>query len=71
MKQDKAFFIHRHVVNLLIVYQLDTFSRDVNTKFVPGNCLFGVIKLTKNILIIMDIVVMVLDFMLVLNLNRE
>ena len=71
LKQDKAFFIHRHVVNLLIVYQLDTFSRDVNTKFVPRNCLFGVIKLTKNILIIMDIVVMVLDFMLVLNLNRE
>ena len=48
LKQDKEAFTHRNVVNLVIVPELDTFSRDLNTKFSLGNCLFGAVNLTKN-----------------------
>ena len=41
-------FIHGNVVNLYISYELDTWSRDLNTDFTLGNCLFGAVKLTKN-----------------------
>ena len=36
-------------MNLFIVYQLDTCSRDLNMNFALGDCLFGAIKLTNNI----------------------
>ena len=49
MKQDKATFIHRNMVNLLIVYELDPCSRDLNTKLTLSDCLFGAVKLTKNV----------------------
>ena len=48
LKQDKASFIHRNMVNLLIVYELDTCSRGLNTKFTLSDCLFRAVKLTKN-----------------------
>ena len=55
-------------VNLYITYELDTWSRDLNPDFALGNCLFGVVKLTKILILInMDIVVMVLDSMQVQN----
>ena len=33
---------------LYICYTLDRWSRDLNTDFTLGNCLFGSAKLTKN-----------------------
>ena len=48
LKQDKEAFTHRNVVNLVFVPELDTLSRDLNTKFSLGNCLFGAVNLTKN-----------------------
>ena len=48
MKQYKATFTHRNVANLLISYELDTWSRDLSTEFTLGDCLFGAVKLTKN-----------------------
>ena len=36
------------MVNLLIVYELDTCSRGLNTKFTLSDCLFRAVKLTKN-----------------------
>ena len=41
-------FLHKNVVHLYISYKLDTWSRDLNTDFTLGNCLFRVAKLTKN-----------------------
>ena len=35
-------------VNLYICYTLDRWSRDLNTDFTLGICLFGSVKLTKN-----------------------
>ena len=36
------------MVNLFIVYELDTCSRDLNNDFTSKNCLCGSLKLTKN-----------------------
>ena len=36
------------MVNLFIVYELDTSSRDLTTDFSLEDCLFGAVKLTKN-----------------------
>ena len=35
-------------LNLHICYKLDRWSRDLDTGFTLGNCLFGSVKLTKN-----------------------
>ena len=35
-------------VNLNTCYTLDRWSRDLNTNFTLGNCLFGSVELTKN-----------------------
>ena len=35
------------MVNLYISYLLNEWSKDLNTDFTLGNCLFGVVKLTK------------------------
>ena len=42
------FFI-KNVVNLYISYKLDTWSRDLKTDFTFDICLFGAVKLTKNV----------------------
>ena len=48
LKQEhKASFISRNVVNLFIVYELDSWSQNLNTDFTLNNCLFGSAKLTK------------------------
>ena len=36
------------MVNLFTAYELDTWSRDLNTDFTLKDCLFGAVKLTKN-----------------------
>ena len=40
--------VFRKVINLYISYTLDPRSKDLNTDFALGNCLFGVMALTKN-----------------------
>ena len=41
-------FYSGNIVNLFIVYELDTCSRDLNAGFTLKDCLFGAVKLTKN-----------------------
>ena len=48
MKQNKVFFGQRYVVNICIVYELDTWSGDLNTDFTLKDSFFGAFKLTKN-----------------------
>ena len=47
LKQDSVLLLHKKVEILYISYELDT-SKDLDTNFTLGNCLFGAIKLTKN-----------------------
>ena len=47
-QEDKASFTPNNVINLFIVYKLDTWSRDLNIGFTLKDCLFGSVKLTKN-----------------------
>ena len=39
----------KNVVNLFIAYESDTCSRNPNPKFTLKDCLFEVVKLTKNV----------------------
>ena len=48
LKQEKATFAYSNVVNLIAVYQLDTFSKNLRTKFALGDWLFKTVKLNKN-----------------------
>ena len=48
LEQDKVTFTRKNVLNLFIVYELDTGSRDLNTDFTLNECLFGSVKLTTN-----------------------
>ena len=48
LKQDKVSFTHGNSVNVLIVYELYMWSRDLNTDFTLKFCLFGAVKLTRN-----------------------
>ena len=48
LKQYNVTFIPRNVVNLFIIYELDTWSRHLNADFILKDCLFGVVKLTAN-----------------------
>ena len=36
------------MLNLFTVYELDTWSRDLNTDFTLKDCLSGAVKVTKN-----------------------
>ena len=47
LKQNSVSFLHKNIVNSYITYELDTWSKDLNTEFILGNCLFGAVKLTK------------------------
>ena len=48
LKHDSVSFKHKKLVNVYILYILNTWSKDLNTDFTPGNWLFGAVKLTKN-----------------------
>ena len=48
LKQDKAPFTSNNVVDLYIVYELNTRSQDLSDEFILKKCLFGAVKLTKN-----------------------
>ena len=44
-QEDQTAFTPKYVVNSS---ELDSWSRDLNTGFTLGGCLFGGVKLTKN-----------------------
>ena len=46
--QDTISFTHRNLINLFIVYKLDTWSRDLNMDFTINVCLFEAAKLNMN-----------------------
>ena len=48
LKQDSVSFLHKNEENLYISYKLDRWTRDLNTGFTLGNCLFAAVKITKN-----------------------
>ena len=48
LKQDKVAFTLRNVVNLIIVYELDTWLRDLKADFTLKDYLLGAAELTKN-----------------------
>ena len=48
-QEDKAAFTSKNVVNYFIVYELDTWPWGINTYFTLKNCLFGSVKITKNV----------------------
>ena len=47
MKQTATSFNHNNVISLSIVYQLDTWLRDLNTDFTLGYCLFGTVNTAR------------------------
>ena len=48
LKQGKSTFIPKNVVNLFVVYELYTWSRDLNTDFTLKTCFLGAVSLTRN-----------------------
>ena len=58
LKQDSV-FLHKNVVNLYIAYKLNTWSGDLNTDLTLGDCLFGAAKLTKKMLIQINMYIVV------------
>ena len=47
-KQKNATFTPPNIINIFIVYELDTWSRDLNSDFTVKDCLFGGVKFSKN-----------------------
>ena len=47
-QKDQAAFTPKNVINVFIIYELDSWPRDLNTDFTLRGCLFGGVKLTKN-----------------------
>ena len=48
MKQARIPFSHKSVVNIYIIYELNTISSTRNTDFTAQDCLFGAVKITKD-----------------------
>ena len=48
MKQDKISYPNASIINVYIVYSLDSISNARNTDFTAQNCLFGSVKITRN-----------------------
>ena len=49
LKQDKSTFNHNVVVNIVIVYEINLWSFKYSSDFMLKSCLFGAVKLTKNV----------------------
>ena len=47
-QEDATAYTPNNVVNLFIVYELGTWSQDLNDKFTLRNSMFGTVNLTKN-----------------------
>ena len=48
-QDDKTTFTPNNIVNLFIVYELNRWSKDSNAEFTLKDCLFGNVKITKNV----------------------
>ena len=48
LKQDKVTFIHKQVVNVYLMYEINLWEYKQNGDFKLGNSLFGANNLTKN-----------------------
>ena len=48
-KEDTAPFTLNNVVKLFIIYELNRWPQDLNSNFTLKDCLFGAVKLTKNV----------------------
>ena len=48
LKQNSESFINGDVSNLCISYKFNAWSKDLKGDLALSNCLFGVVKLTKN-----------------------
>ena len=48
MEYDKATLYSHKCDTFFIAYELDARSKDLNTTFALGDCLFGAVNLTKN-----------------------
>ena len=49
VKENKSIYPVKSVMNTYIVYSLDTISNGRNTDFTAQNCLFGAVKITKDV----------------------
>ena len=49
VKENKSIYPVKSVMNIYIVYSLDTISNTRNTDFTSQNCLFGAVKITKDL----------------------
>ena len=47
-QESKATFTSNNATNLFIVFELERWSRVLNTDFFVKDCLFGAVKITKN-----------------------
>ena len=49
VKENKSIYPVKSVMNIYIVYDLDTITNTRNTDFIAQNYLFGAVKLTKDV----------------------
>ena len=49
LKEDKEPFTSKKEVKLFVPYELDTWSRDLNTDFTLKDCSFRAVKLSNNV----------------------
>ena len=49
VKENKSIYPVKSVMNIYIVYSLDSVSNTRNTDFTAQNCLFGAVKMTKGV----------------------
>ena len=49
LKEDKEPFSPKNVINLFIDYELDIWSKSLDTEFSLKDCLFGAVRITKNV----------------------
>ena len=49
VRENKSIYPVKSVMNIYIVYNLDTITDTRNTDFAAQNCLFGAVKLTKDV----------------------
>ena len=49
VKENKSLYPVKSVMNIYIVYSLDTISNTTNTDFTAQNCLFGAVEIAKDV----------------------
>ena len=49
LKQKNTIYAPSNRIDFLFVYKLDIWSQDLNSDFTLNYCLFGVVKIAKNV----------------------